>query len=615
MSTVGNWRGPNIIKDGLVLYIDPSSPNSFFNKTSTTIKDISGNGGNGTLINFGSQTIYDSNNGGSIIFDGTDDGVVYPLSTSIQSINVTNQLTLSCFIKINFISQYRDIVGINKLSGGNPFVFRIHENNQYFFDSDIGDIRRLVYYSGTSNDILNQWVQLSATIGDDMVCIYKNGVKINSLSVSGNIKTLDSNFGSLPDLGYGPFSGNISQILLYNKKLSDSEILQNYNILKSRFETSGSGILPTTFVSTWYISTASTITLPLVSSGNYNFTVNWGDGSSDVITSHTATTKTHSYSSGGAKTISIDGTIQGWSFNNGGDKSKITSVTQWGNLRLGNNGGYFYGCNNLNLSGVTDTLNLSGTTDLTHMFRNCSSLTTVNNINNWDVSKVLYMNYMFFITNFNQDLSNWNVSGVTDMSGLFSNSSSFNNGGSSNINNWNVANVLNMTNMFANTSFNQPLSGWNVSKVTNMIGMFIGTPFNQPINNWNVSGVTSMSNMFLNNSSFNQPLSGWNVSGVYQMNGMFNNATNFNQDLGNWNVANVLNMTNMFANTSLSTTNYNDLLTGWTGWIGGTSTKSVQSNVPFSVGSTKYTSGSTANDARNYLVTGKTWTITDGGGI
>ncbi len=62
MSTVGNWRGANIIKQGLVLYLDPGSPNSFYNKSNTTIRDISENTNNGTLTNFGSQTIYNSIN-------------------------------------------------------------------------------------------------------------------------------------------------------------------------------------------------------------------------------------------------------------------------------------------------------------------------------------------------------------------------------------------------------------------------------------------------------------------------------------------------------------------------------------------------------------------------
>ena len=44
MSTVqGGWRGPNITKDGLLIYLDPSSPNSYYQlQGGTTLKDISG---------------------------------------------------------------------------------------------------------------------------------------------------------------------------------------------------------------------------------------------------------------------------------------------------------------------------------------------------------------------------------------------------------------------------------------------------------------------------------------------------------------------------------------------------------------------------------------------
>ena len=80
MSTIGNWRGPNIIKDGLVLYLDPGSPNSYYDKTGTTIKDISGYNRSGTLTN---GTIYNSSNGGSILFDGSDDLIDLGVSNNL----------------------------------------------------------------------------------------------------------------------------------------------------------------------------------------------------------------------------------------------------------------------------------------------------------------------------------------------------------------------------------------------------------------------------------------------------------------------------------------------------------------------------------------------------
>ena len=117
-----------------------------------------------------------------------------------------------------------------------------------------------------------------------------------------------------------------------------------------------------------------------------------------------------------------------------------------------------------------------------------------------------------------------------------------------------TANVTDMRYMFAGASpskFNSPLNAWNVSGVTNMVGMFErASSFNQDISNWNVSGVTNMAVMFGGASSFNQDISNWNVSNVTNMSYMFSNAISFNQDISNWNVSKVTDMDKMFRNTS-----------------------------------------------------------------
>ena len=105
------------------------------------------------------------------------------------------------------------------------------------------------------------------------------------------------------------------------------------------------------------------------------------------------------------------------------------------------------------------------------------------------------------------------------------------------ISNWDVSNVTNMRMMFSGenndvSSFNQPLNKWNVSKVTNMGYMFRDAwSFNQPLNDWDVSNVTSMNEMFCCAYSFNQPLNKWNVSKVKAMAFTFVGASSFNQPL------------------------------------------------------------------------------------
>lgn len=133
-------------------------------------------------------------------------------------------------------------------------------------------------------------------------------------------------------------------------------------------------------------------------------------------------------------------------------------------------------------------------------------------------------------TEFNQDISSWDVSNVTDMSYMFLDAYVFN----SDISNWNVSSVTSMKSMFDGAKvFNQDLSSWDVSKVTEMVGMFYGTSFNQDISSWDVSSVTNMRIMF-GYSSFNSNISSWDVSNVTDMLYMFYKATSFNQDLSDW---------------------------------------------------------------------------------
>jgi surface protein len=179
------------------------------------------------------------------------------------------------------------------------------------------------------------------------------------------------------------------------------------------------------FMSRWNTGNIGTsgdgqIKLPLEIGGNYNFVVDWGDGSIDTITSWDSPAATHSYPVSGSWVIGISGTIEGFRFNNEGDRVKLLEVQQWGPLRLGNSGGYFYGAVLLQIT-ATDNLDFSGTTDLSFAFANCSTLTTIPNLENWDVSNVTNMQSLFQnAVSFNQDLSAWNISNVTNMTDMLS---------------------------------------------------------------------------------------------------------------------------------------------------------------------------------------------------
>jgi hypothetical protein len=117
------------------------------------------------------------------------------------------------------------------------------------------------------------------------------------------------------------------------------------NFLKS----AARGLVPSSFVSEWLTTVADeTITLLLKTGYNYNFQVDWGDGTPvDTITSFNQAEATHTYASAGSHTVTMSGLAEAWSFNNGGDKLKIISVTDFGDMGWIDLAGAFSGCTNL----------------------------------------------------------------------------------------------------------------------------------------------------------------------------------------------------------------------------------------------------------------------------
>ncbi len=173
-------------------------------------------------------------------------------------------------------------------------------------------------------------------------------------------------------------------------------------------------------------SASNQIRLPLEPSGTYNFVVDWGDGSTDNITTYNQAEVTHTYSAEGIYTLVITGTIRGWRFNDRGDKLKIVEISQWGNLSLGNSGAYFMGAESL-VPTATDAPDLSGTTNLSYTFYGSRKLEALGSMDTWNVSSDTDMSHMFAdATSFNQDISTWDVSSVTDMSQMFYYALSFN---------------------------------------------------------------------------------------------------------------------------------------------------------------------------------------------
>jgi hypothetical protein len=214
---------PKIVTDGLVLCLDAAN-NRSYPGSGTTWTDLSQGGNNGALTN---GPTFDSNNGGSIVFDGVDDYV----SCGNPSIFQINQGTISAWVKTSSPgSDYRGII----TKQGNYGLF-------------VRDGILASYNWGTNQHITtginiadNTWKYVAMTFTTNTgspsnnAIIYLNGTSVltTTIQLSGNTVELQiGGGGSSPQR----ISGNIAGASLYNRALSATEVFQNYNATKTRF--------------------------------------------------------------------------------------------------------------------------------------------------------------------------------------------------------------------------------------------------------------------------------------------------------------------------------------------------------------------------------------------
>ena len=369
-----------------------------------------------------------------------------------------------------------------------------------------------------------------------------------NLNVSGNFSDIDNDpltfsaTGLPTGLSIHPTTGIISGTLATNASVSspyavtinvtdgNASVTAPFNMLVSNTITPTYGQDFIITVNTANLSSGSTtgteFKIPTNSSHTYNYNV---DCNNDGMYEHLGVTgdQVCSYTAEGNYTIAIQDNIGDGTgfpriyFNGGGDKLKLTGISQWGDGKWISMESAFWGCANLS-SASGSAPDLSNVTSLSVMFNKATSFNQ--NISDWNTSNIEKMDGMFANTTvFNQPLGNWDVSNVTTMNAMFSSASSFD----QNISGWNTASVTDMSHMFSKAfAFNQDLGNWNTSSVTLMTGMFeTATSFNGSVENWDTSNVTNMNIMFLQAYSFSgHSLCSWSVSNVTTHSSMFSGA-------------------------------------------------------------------------------------------
>ena len=332
----------------------------------------------------------------------------------------------------------------------------------------------------------------------------------------------------------------------------------------------------------------------VITSAVYPYTVDWGDGNVESITSSAQLVSNrlnHTYNADEYPRPVVQigrssdtGRITQFQINNGGSRLKLVDVKQFGTntLRIFD----IQGCTNAIITAL-DKLKI--TENLTDAFR--STRANPASINTWDVSTIGDMQYLVSGNNdFNQDLNNWDTSSATNMFRIFFYARKFN----GNVSNWNINSVAktHLGNMFSNAnSFNQDVDtkyisaanspsgseyiAWDTDGFTTMTSCFsFASPFNGNCSNWNTSAVTSMSLMFYS-ADLNQDLStrtvtiasgtpiaktykAWDVKNVTNFQQFLDGCSNFNQVLYDWELnTNLTSMHRMFRSCSgISASNY-----------------------------------------------------------
>jgi len=240
---LGLSHSPSLVMNGLVLALDAANTKSYPGSGTSWTNLISG-GVNGTLVN---GPTYSATNGGSIVFDGTNDYTTLPSPAPFSG---TKLFTFE--IWVNFTSISGDYGGTNKAAWlfagniGQPEFGIISANNASFTPNTIVYSRAGGSTTGSlstnvSSLISNgNWYQIILVrSASNVETIYLNGVSIATGNVSNSFDDAQTFFAGGPIPGppayTGYLNGRVANIKTYNRALTAAEVSQNFNALRGRF--------------------------------------------------------------------------------------------------------------------------------------------------------------------------------------------------------------------------------------------------------------------------------------------------------------------------------------------------------------------------------------------
>lgn len=234
-------HSPLVITSGLVLYLDAANPRSYPG-SGTTWFDLSGNGNNGSLT--GGPT-FNSANGGNIVFDGVDDYII--LNTNVDN-TLGSGYTLSIWVKPTLGSGnalWNSYNGQGGLDGMTMGVSQTGEVTNFLTDSAGHNYMGQISSAGAVSS--GAWFNIVGTWRGSFVSsswqIFVNGILLSTSNYSGGtVNSFDESTDPLEIGRYRNFSGPtgylnglVSNAQVYNRPLSNQEIIQNFNATRGRF--------------------------------------------------------------------------------------------------------------------------------------------------------------------------------------------------------------------------------------------------------------------------------------------------------------------------------------------------------------------------------------------
>jgi hypothetical protein len=228
---MGTSYSPNIVKDGLVFYVDPINPRSWTGPNSNTVNDLKSTS-TGTIYNDTSGSYGDNS---SFTFDGADS---YIDLGNLTLLNGATNASWGFWANVDTtpnqmpISQWSDSSKIFYVYFNGANTLKVAMNGNQAFSTSFS------FSTGVWNYFIIT-LDGGASSPSNRVRGYVNGTELsNSTSGPTVLATATSNFniGRREASGGGfYFDGDISSFKIYNRTLSIQEVKQNYNALKRRF--------------------------------------------------------------------------------------------------------------------------------------------------------------------------------------------------------------------------------------------------------------------------------------------------------------------------------------------------------------------------------------------